>query len=85
MAKKIVPRSIVPRPTNYLIQNTPWHTIERCKGIINWLAHIEQPFTGGELDAAEADVLLLVADALDHAANTIRIVGAEPADQRVID
>ena len=68
----------IPSPANGLIQDTPAATIERCKGVINWLAHIEQPFTGGEMDAAEADVLLMVSDALGHAEKVVRSVGAQP-------
>jgi hypothetical protein len=64
------------RPANGLVQDTPAHTIDRCKGVIKWLAHIEQPFSGGELDAAEADVLLMVADALEHAEKVVRSVGS---------
>jgi hypothetical protein len=67
----------ISRPANGLIQDTPARTIERCKGVISWLAHIEQPFSGGELDAAEADVLLMVADALGHAEKVVRSVGAQ--------
>jgi hypothetical protein len=59
-------------PINGLIQDTPANTIERCRGVINWLAHIEQPFTGGELAAAEADVLHFVSDALEHAEKAFR-------------
>jgi hypothetical protein len=66
----------IKRPANCLVQDTPAHTIERCKGVVNWLAHIEQPFTGGELDAAEADVLRMVADALDHAERVVRDFGS---------
>jgi hypothetical protein len=44
------------KPANRLIQDTPAGTIERCKCVIDWLAHIEQPFSGGDLDAAEAVV-----------------------------
>jgi hypothetical protein len=65
----------IARPTNGLVQDTPAHTIDRCKGVIKWLAHIERPFSGGELDAAEADVLLMVADALEHAEKVVRSVG----------
>jgi hypothetical protein len=68
----------VPRPVNGLIQDTPAHTIERCKGVISWLAHIEQPFCGSALEAAEADVLHMVVDALDHAEKVVRSIGAQP-------
>jgi hypothetical protein len=66
----------ITKPSNGLVQDTPAHTIDRCKGVIKWLAHIEQPFTGGELDAAEADVLHMVADALEHAERVVREVGS---------
>jgi hypothetical protein len=59
-------------PINGLVQPTPADTLERCKRVINWLAHIEQPFRGGELDAAESDVLHLVRAALEHAEATVR-------------
>jgi hypothetical protein len=64
------------RPVNRLVQDTPAQTIDRCRQIVNWLAHIEQPFRGGDLDAAEADVLHMVADALEHAEKVVRSVGS---------
>jgi hypothetical protein len=64
------------RPANVLIQDSPAETVERCKCIVDWLAHIEQPFTGGNMVAAEADVLHMVVDALEHAENVIRQVGS---------
>jgi hypothetical protein len=67
----------VSRPANGLIQDTPGHTVDRCKAVINWLAHIEQPFHDSGLDAAQADVLLLVVDALDHASRVVHAVGAD--------
>lgn len=66
----------IPRPANVLIQDSPAATVERCKCIVDWLAHIEQPFTGGDLAAAEADVLHMVVDALEHAEKVIREVGS---------
>jgi hypothetical protein len=66
----------VPRPINGLIQDTPANTIDRCRQLVNWLAHIERPFSGDELDAAEADVLHFVVDALDHAEKVVRSVGS---------
>jgi hypothetical protein len=68
----------IPSPTNGLVQDTPAATIEKCKDVITWLAHIEQPFSGASLDAAEADVLLMVSDALGHAEKVVRSVGAQP-------
>jgi hypothetical protein len=67
----------VPRPPNFLIQDTPAQTIERCKRVVNWLAHISQPLRGGDLDAAEADVLHTVVDALEHAERVVRSIGAQ--------
>jgi hypothetical protein len=67
----------IPRPANCLIQDTPASTIERCKDVISWLAHIEQPFTGQSLDSAEADILHMVTDALGHAERVVRSVGAK--------
>jgi hypothetical protein len=64
------------RPSNGLIQDTPADTVGRCKSVVDWLAHIEQPFTGGNMAAAEADVLHMVVDALEHAENVIRQVGS---------
>jgi hypothetical protein len=72
----------IPRPPNGLIQDTPASTIDRCRQVVSWLAHIEQPFSGGELDAAQSDVLLMVADALGHAEKVVRSVGAQ-ADVQV--
>ena len=66
----------VPRPINGLVQDTPALTLERCRRVISWLAHIEQPFSGGELDAAQSDVLHMVVDALDHAGKVIRSIGS---------
>jgi hypothetical protein len=56
-------------PRNPLIVDTNVvETIEHCKGVISWLAHIEQPFAGdGELAAAEAHILHMVSDALEFA------------------
>jgi hypothetical protein len=59
-------------PVNTLVQSTPANTLERCRGVIRWLAHIEQPFSGEELAAAEADILNLVGDALEHAEEAFR-------------
>jgi hypothetical protein len=64
------------RPANRLVQDTPARTIERCKGIINWLACIERPCSGDDLAAAEADVLHLVFDALEHAEKVVRSAGS---------
>jgi hypothetical protein len=66
----------MPKPANCLVQDTPASTIERCKDVIDWLAHIEQPFTGEALDSAEADILHMVTDALEHAEKVVRSVGA---------
>lgn len=66
----------VARPVNGLIQDSPGHTIERCKRIVSWLAHIQQPFRDAELDAAECDVLHWVADALQHAEKVVLSVGS---------
>jgi hypothetical protein len=66
----------VPRPVNGLVQDTPAQTLERCRRVVSWLAHIEQPFASGELDAAESDVLHMVVDALDHAHKVIRSIGS---------
>jgi len=62
-------------PSNGLVQDTPAGTIEHCRRIISWLAHIEQPFgegADGELGAAQSDILHLVGDALEHAETTFR-------------
>lgn len=67
----------IPRPVNCLVQDAPAATIERCTSVISWLAHVEQPFSGGDLDAAEADVLQMVVDALRHAKKVVRSVGAQ--------
>jgi len=64
------------RPANGLIQDTAGATVERCRRIIDWLAHIGQPFSDGELQAAEADVLHLVVDALEHSEKVIHHFGA---------
>jgi hypothetical protein len=66
----------IPTPANCLVQGTPAATIDRCRGVIRWLAYIEQPLIGEEMDAAEADVLLMVSDALEHAEKVVRSVGA---------
>jgi hypothetical protein len=63
----------IARPVNSLVQDTPARTIERCKDVINWVAHTERPFRG---TAAEADVLHLVVDALEHAEKVVRSVGS---------
>lgn len=72
----------IPRPINGLVQDTPAQTLERCRRVVSWLAHIEQPFRSGELDAAEADVLHMVADALDHAEKVVRSVGSVADGER---
>jgi hypothetical protein len=54
------------RPANRLVDANPANTIENCRRIIDWLAHIEEPFSDGELDVAKADVLHLVVDGLEH-------------------
>lgn len=75
----------VPRPANGLVNDSPAQTIEACMRVVRWFAHIEQPFgegTGGELGAAQADILNMVADALDHAERVVRSVGAQ-ADAEV--
>jgi hypothetical protein len=59
-------------PANCLVQDTPANTVQRCRRVIGWLAHIEQPFSDGELDAAAADILHMVTDALEHAETTFR-------------
>lgn len=73
----------ITRPVNGLVQDSPAQTIERCRGIIDWIAHIEQPFSGGALAAAEADVLHMVVDALEHAEKVVRSVGAQPDPLKV--
>jgi hypothetical protein len=64
------------RPSNGLIQDSPADTVERCKCVVDWLAHIEQPFTGRNMASAEGDVLQMVVDALEHAEKVIREVGS---------
>jgi hypothetical protein len=59
-------------PANRLVQDTPANTIGRCRQVITWLACIEKPFSGDEFDAAEADILLAVSDALEHAEKAFR-------------
>jgi hypothetical protein len=54
-------------PRNALIHNDPCQTIIACRQVIDWLAHIEQPFEGEEMDVAEAYVMRTVVDALGHA------------------
>ena len=66
----------IARPPNGLIQDAPADTVARCKGVISWLAHIDRPFNDERLAAAEADVLLMVVDALEHAEKVIHSVGA---------
>ena len=72
----------VPRPLNGLVQDTPAHTIERCKDVINWLAHIEQPFASDNLAAAESQVLHMVVDALGHAEKVVRSIGSQADAER---
>jgi hypothetical protein len=66
----------MPRPANRLVRDTPAETIDRCRQIVSWLACIERPFSDGDLDAAEADVLHMVMDALDHAEKVVRSAGS---------
>ncbi len=72
----------VPRPINGLVQDTPAQTLERCRRLVSWLAHIEQPFASGELAAAESDVLHMVVDALEHAEKVLRSVGSVADGER---
>ena len=65
------------RPQNLLVSDTPRETVERCRRIIDWLAHIEEPFSGEELEAAKADVLHGVVDALKHAETVLFDCGSE--------
>jgi hypothetical protein len=73
----------IPRPANCLIQDTPASTIERYKDVVDWLAHIQQPFSGEVMDSVEADVLHMVVDALEHAEKVVRSVGAQADVQAV--
>ena len=59
-------------PINVLVQATPANTLEHCRGVIDWLAHIEQPCSNDALSSAEADILHLVSDALEHAERAFR-------------
>ena len=68
----------VPQPPNGLIGDKPAVTIQRCKQIISFFAHIEEPFHGEELEAAKADILNGVADALEHAERVLRSIGSSP-------
>ena len=68
--------AIVGAPPNGLVGDEPAVTIQRCKQIISFFAHIEEPFHGEELEAAKADILNGVADALDHAERTLRRYGS---------
>lgn len=88
------------RPANSLVEDTPAHTIHRCKGVIECFARLllPDPFSDpgvtidglpfprrpwGESNEPVADVLFLVAAALEHAENVLRSVGSM-ADAEVV-
>ncbi|MFO1465885.1 MAG: hypothetical protein U1F35_05505 [Steroidobacteraceae bacterium] len=66
----------LPQPKNRLIGDSPADTIERCTRVIDWFAHIEEPFHSDALEAAKADVLHGVVDALGFAERVLRQLGA---------
>ena len=70
-------------PRNQLVGRSPDDTIARCKNVIDWLAHIEEPFRGEDLEAAKASILHTIADALGHAEMVIRDIGVDPQWDRV--
>lgn len=66
-------------PSNRLVGPHPSETISRCTGVIDFLAHIEEPFTDERLDAAKGHILGTVVDALEHAQMILEEIGADPA------
>jgi hypothetical protein len=63
-------------PRNRLIGDSTAQTIERCRCIVSWVAHVHEPFHRDELEAAKADILHSVADALAHAEMVLRRIGS---------
>jgi hypothetical protein len=54
-------------PRNPLVEPNPATTINSCRKAIDFLSHIEQPFTGADMDLAEMFIVRMVRDALEHA------------------
>src|SRR5579864_9074843 len=75
----------VSMPVNGLIQDTPVGTIERCRHVVAWIARTGHPYGGCARPIAEADILHIVVDALEHAEKVIRDIGAPPEAHAVGD
>jgi hypothetical protein len=60
-------------PPNRLVHKHPEDTVAACRRVIDWFAHIEEPFHSDELEAAKADVFHTVVDALEHAERVLSL------------
>lgn len=64
-------------PPNRLVKKNPVETVSSCSRIIDFFAHIEEPFHSDALEAAKGDILHLVVDALQHVERTISVYWAK--------